>query len=224
MTSTSGYFACPRSRTAFTLVELMMVVGITSVLAGLVSPAVISARRIAVRVACANNLRQLGTVAIAYAGDNDGQLPAAKRLDNETDQETPAWFFRLPQFIGRQDCKGGMNMFQCAGYHWTGPRIFENATPKSFKMNGYLEKDGRPRRYVLGSAGDEAGIVLFMDGAAGETGMGQWGHAVYSSVEDDRHGGMANFLYCDGHTYATARPKKGEWGTAVKWKSEDWPK
>jgi prepilin-type processing-associated H-X9-DG protein len=178
----------------------------------------------AVRHACANNLRQVGVVATVYAGENDGRLPAARFLEGENVKTTPAWFYRLPELTGRRSVRGGLNIFQCAGYHWVNPTVFENATPKSFKMSSYLERDGRGRQYVLGSCSDEGSIALFVEGEAKETGMGQWGHAVFSSIDSTRHGGSVNVLYCDGHACAKVDAPKhaADWETAIKWKSDGW--
>lgn len=67
--------ALVRTRRAFTLVELLVVVGIIVVLMSLLLPTLFSAREAARRAACASNLRQLGQAMIAYATDHDGNLP-----------------------------------------------------------------------------------------------------------------------------------------------------
>lgn len=64
-----------RKRAAFTLVELLIVIAIIGVLVGLLMPAISGARESARRAACTSNLRQLGAALLAYASDNNQQLP-----------------------------------------------------------------------------------------------------------------------------------------------------
>jgi prepilin-type N-terminal cleavage/methylation domain-containing protein/prepilin-type processing-associated H-X9-DG protein len=73
---------------AFTLVELLVVLAIIGILAGLLLPALAGGQAKARNVVCINNLRQLGLATRLYAGDNSGRLPCAEILP--TDPITPA--------------------------------------------------------------------------------------------------------------------------------------
>lgn len=59
----------------FTLVELLVVIGIIAVLISILLPTLSRARESANRVACASNLRQLANAIVMYTGENKGWFP-----------------------------------------------------------------------------------------------------------------------------------------------------
>ena len=80
-----------RGRGAFTLVELLVVIGIIALLVSILLPALNKAREDAKRVRCLSNQRQLVMAWQMYASDNKGHFAGAN---------TPTWPSRRPGGTG----------------------------------------------------------------------------------------------------------------------------
>src|SRR6266704_3440829 len=63
-----------RARHGFTLVELLVVIGIFALLISILLPALGRANEQAKRIACASNVRQFCTSLLMYADENQGRL------------------------------------------------------------------------------------------------------------------------------------------------------
>lgn len=95
----------------FTLVELLVVIGIISLLISILLPSLARARDAAVTVQCMSRMRQLGVYLAMYANDNNGAFPMEYQVWGPT-MKWVTWQDRLSQYDGRNLTDAEMDSWQ----------------------------------------------------------------------------------------------------------------
>jgi prepilin-type processing-associated H-X9-DG protein len=118
MTDLSHIKSHRRPMSGFTLVELLVVIGMIALLISMLLPALNKARRTAGITACASNLRQVAVGALMYANDNKGWLPPMRQDAGQANYQMANNIYSWSTAFGAGDTTvgGGMGRLVAGKY------------------------------------------------------------------------------------------------------------
>jgi prepilin-type processing-associated H-X9-DG protein/prepilin-type N-terminal cleavage/methylation domain-containing protein len=217
--------------TAFTLVELLVVIGIIGVLVSIMLPALTVARAASRRATCSSNLRQLALAALAYVTENQGYYPPAHF--NFVLENLHRWHGTRKKITEDFDFAGSPlrdylatpMIRRCPEFEPT-LRGFEAAAGGYGYNNQYLGSSTTDLNWAVGSDNIPARdtqirqpwrVVMFADAAMAVKSGGKPALVEYSFLEPPttpwgptspslhfRHRGQCNVAFADGHVESLA--------------------
>ena len=212
-----------RHRPAFTLVELLVVLGIITVLAALLLTATSAARQAAASAHCLSNLRQMAAAAADYATRNNGSYPPAQWGDPADRLALSGWdftkrdgavvgpgFLWAPQPVtAAQQCPSFDGNAQSAGDAFTGynynTSYIGRGTGEIVASPARMAQVKSPSRTLLFGDGQwSAGANKYMRApkpspSEDPVSYGEGTASRAAGTQGFRHKGATNAAFCDGH-------------------------
>lgn len=204
------------ARPAFTLVELLVVIGILALLISVLMPALSGARRASKATACLSNLRQIGMATMMYINDAKGRFPRSSH--SALASNVMPWGYALVPYLTGKPYAGPADLswnklfnslYRCPAddrtdrYSYGKSVWFELTGPEIGELVGAA--DG-PTYYRITDVRASSATVLFGELDSGSMGDHIMAHFWYiggaPEVDKKRHGKTSNYVFVDGHAEA----------------------
>ena len=212
-----------RGRTAFTLVELLVVMAIISLLASMMMPSLTRAREMARRTKCQSNMLQIYHTFMFYWMDYDERFP--HYLDPSEKSPMNEWNWKLDWYLDFVDTRPSEDGF--IGNYRRGIFCCPSSARSSnlgYGMNVELKYKSLGRFYKRETEtvliGEPVGKNDREEPAFGLADPNCADYEDESSLVDmDRHRNGANYLYLEGHVSWSPKP----WPIADESQSQETP-
>lgn len=197
----------------FTLVEILVVVGIIAVLAGLLMPALNRARISARTAECLSNQRQVSQFIKQSMNDNDQHF-MSYRKDAATESET-AEEQQWGSYLKNKNYIQDVAVMRCPSFEYTANGNLDNRLSQIYGAAFTTDKDGfdfRGTTHLSDGSTQIAPNALALGGCCGTGGKGgddllasplmQFGSSPSSSAAGNPakvHGDFVNLFFLDGH-------------------------
>jgi prepilin-type N-terminal cleavage/methylation domain-containing protein/prepilin-type processing-associated H-X9-DG protein len=194
-------------RSGFTLVELLVVIAIIALLLSILTPSLMRAKSIAMRIRCSHNLKQIHLAMNLYTNANDNTYPCAQDplpagywlwmgrgwrsfvrpyLDDNIDPNNPSVLFCPQDRAAKEKYESTSYAYSMAFYHSSNQIDQMNSLAETY---GTVSPPGIAQR--VSDVGNPAGKIL----------IGDW-LSNHLQIDDDKGWwcwqGRRNYLFADG--------------------------